>query len=50
MLKPTITNFGRVEGIGLGATQPRYEPVDTPENRARNRRVEIVSTNEGAAP
>jgi type VI secretion system protein ImpK len=50
VLKPVITNFGRVEWVGLGATQPRYQPVDTAENRARNRRVEIVSANEGVAP
>jgi len=42
LLKPALSNFSRVEWTGLGATQPRYEPVSTPENRARNRRVEIV--------
>jgi type VI secretion system protein ImpK len=48
LLKGTIDNFGRVEWVGVGATQPRYKPVDTTENRARNRRVEIVSMNEAA--
>jgi type VI secretion system protein ImpK len=42
LLKPALSNFSRVEWTGLGATQPRYEPVSTAENRARNRRVEIV--------
>lgn len=46
LLKGTINNFGRVEWVGVGATQPRYRPVDTTENRARNRRVEIVSVSE----
>jgi type VI secretion system protein ImpK len=44
VMKPVLHNFGRVEWAGLGSTQPRYKPVDTPENRARNRRVEIVNT------
>jgi type VI secretion system protein ImpK len=48
LLKGTIDNFGRVEWVGVGSTQPRYQPVDTTENRARNRRVEIVSVSEGA--
>ena len=43
LLKGVIDNFGRVEWVGVGSTQPRYQPVDSPENRARNRRVEIVS-------
>lgn len=46
LLKKTIDNFGRVEWVGVGSTQPRYEPVNTAENRARNRRVEIVSVDE----
>jgi type VI secretion system protein ImpK len=46
LLKSTLTNFGRVEWVGVGSTQPRYQPVDTSENRARNRRVEIVSVDE----
>ncbi|HMN43935.1 MAG TPA: type IVB secretion system protein IcmH/DotU [Povalibacter sp.] len=49
LLKPSINNFGRVEWVGVGSTQPRYEPVNMAENRARNRRVEIVSVDEGAA-
>ena len=46
LLKPSLSNFSRVEWTGLGATQPRYLPASTPENRARNRRVEIVHTAE----
>lgn len=42
LLKPSLGNFSRVEWTGLGATQPRFQPVSSPENRARNRRVEIV--------
>jgi type VI secretion system protein ImpK len=42
LLKPDMTEASRVEFSGVGATQPRYRPVDTAENRARNRRVEIV--------
>jgi type VI secretion system protein ImpK len=41
VLKPLLTSFGRVEWQGVGSTQPRY-PMDTPGNRARNRRVEII--------
>lgn len=40
-LKPTLSNFGRVTWQGVGSTEPRY-PMDTQENRARNRRVEII--------
>jgi type VI secretion system protein ImpK len=50
LLKAALDNFGRVEWVGVGSTQPRYQPVDTTENRARNRRVEIVSVSEDAAP
>ena len=46
LLKPSLGNFSRVEWTGLGSTQPRYLPASSPENRARNRRVEIVHTAE----
>jgi type VI secretion system protein ImpK len=49
VLRVTLTNFGRVEWVGVGSTQPRYLPANSPENRARNRRVEIVSVDEGAS-
>jgi type VI secretion system protein ImpK len=32
----------RIKANGVGATQPRYQPETAAENRARNRRVEIV--------
>ena len=41
VLKPALTRFGRVTWQGVGSTEPRY-PMDTEENRARNRRVEII--------
>jgi type VI secretion system protein ImpK len=46
LLKPSLSNFSRVEWTGLGSTQPRYLPASSPEDRARNRRVEIVHTAE----
>ena len=49
LLKKTINNFGRVEWVGVGASQPRYQPPSTTENRARNRRVEIISVDEAVA-
>ena len=42
LMRPEITDFGRVQWQGVGSSQPRYLPQDTPENRARNRRVEII--------
>jgi len=41
LIKPALTNTSRIEWSGVGASQPRYEPASLPENRARNRRVEI---------
>jgi len=49
LMKGTISDFSRIEWLGAGSTQPRYKPVDTAENRARNRRVEIIQTQAGAA-
>jgi len=40
----------RLEWQGAGSTQPRYKPVDTAENRARNRRVEIIQVEPAGAP
>jgi type VI secretion system protein ImpK len=48
LMKGTIADFSRIEWLGAGATQPRHEPVNTPENRALNRRVEIIQTGAGA--
>jgi type VI secretion system protein ImpK len=42
LLKAALATPGRLEWQGAGSTQPRYRPVDTAENRARNRRVEII--------
>ncbi len=41
LLKPAISNTSRIEWSGVGSTQPRFQPASLPENRARNRRVEI---------
>lgn len=41
LLKPALSNPSRIQWSGVGSSQPRYEPASTPENRARNRRVEI---------
>jgi type VI secretion system protein ImpK len=43
LLRPALSDPQRVESTGVGSAQPRYNPVNTPENRARNRRVEVVS-------
>lgn len=51
VMKPVLSNFGQIEWQGVGSAQPRYKPVDTTENRARNRRVEIVhAASPDAAP
>ena len=44
LLKAELDDPSRLQWTGAGASQPRYEPPGTPENRARNRRVEIVHT------
>jgi type VI secretion system protein ImpK len=48
LMKGTIDDFSRIEWLGAGSTQPRYQPVNTAENRARNRRVEIIQMDSGA--
>lgn len=42
ILKLAIDEPARLEHTGVGSTEPRYLPASTPENRARNRRVEII--------
>ncbi|MDB6087533.1 MAG: rane protein [Gammaproteobacteria bacterium] len=42
LLKYDIPDASRIESAGRGDSDPRYKPADLPENRARNRRVEIV--------
>jgi len=42
ILSTEVRNAGRLEIVAKGASRPRYNPPSTPENRALNRRVEIV--------
>jgi type VI secretion system protein ImpK len=42
LLQRGIDNRARLQGIGRGSTEPRYRPESDPDNRARNRRVEII--------
>jgi type VI secretion system protein ImpK len=42
LLQRTLENAARIRSTGVGSSEPRYRPESTPENRARNRRVEIV--------
>ena len=42
ILQPALDVPGRVEWTGAGSSAPRYRPESDPQNRARNRRVEIV--------
>jgi len=42
VLEQTIDSRARISWTGVGSSEPRYEPVSDPQNRARNRRVEIV--------
>ena len=42
ILRRTIDNQARVSWTGVGSSEPRYRPESDPENRSRNRRVEIV--------
>ncbi|MBV9726265.1 MAG: type IVB secretion system protein IcmH/DotU, partial [Gammaproteobacteria bacterium] len=42
VLLTEVKNAGRLEILGLGPSKPRYLPASTPENRLRNRRVEII--------
>jgi type VI secretion system protein ImpK len=41
-LRRALDDPNRVESIGHGSDSPRYVPASTTENRARNRRVEII--------
>jgi type VI secretion system protein ImpK len=49
LLRVTLRDAARVEWTGVGASQPRFRPESTPENRARNRRVEIIHVREGTS-
>jgi type VI secretion system protein ImpK len=46
LLRPAIRDQGRLESTGFGSEQPKYTPASTAENRARNRRVEIIHLRE----
>jgi type VI secretion system protein ImpK len=46
LMKETLDNDARVIGTGVGSDQPKYQPASTTENRARNRRVEIIHIRE----
>jgi len=37
-----LDNPGRLTPTGVGASAPRYRPESDPQNRSRNRRVEII--------
>ncbi|MDN5850427.1 MAG: type IVB secretion system protein IcmH/DotU [Nitrococcus sp.] len=41
-LRKSLTVPDLVSYIGVGADRPRYRPVDTAQNRARNRRIEMI--------
>jgi type VI secretion system protein ImpK len=42
LLKTRIQDAGRIDFVGAGSSEPRFTPANLPENRARNRRVEII--------
>jgi type VI secretion system protein ImpK len=48
VMKLALDEPARLEYTGVGSTEPRYKPESTPENRARNRRVEIVHVAQAA--
>ena len=42
LLRQGIDNPARLTPTGVGSSKPRYLPESDPDNRARNRRVEII--------
>lgn len=42
LLAASLGGTGRIDVVGAGASQPLATPVTLPQNRARNRRVEIL--------
>jgi type VI secretion system protein ImpK len=42
LLQQTLDNDARLNLTGVGSSQPLYRPESEPQNRARNRRVEII--------
>ena len=47
LLKKQVHDAGRLDFVGVGSSEPRYTPPSLPENRARNRRVEILHSFSG---
>jgi len=47
LLKQDIVDAGRIDSAGKGDSEPLYKPPSAPENRARNRRVEIIHHRDG---
>lgn len=47
LIRSVVTDGSRIETAGKGSLEPRYQPVNLPENRARNRRVEIIHRRAG---
>ncbi len=41
-LQQALDNPARLQYTGVGSSEPRYRPESSDENRARNRRVEII--------
>ena len=46
VLKLVLGTTTQIELTGVGDSQPRYQPASLPENRSKNRRVEIVHVRE----
>ena len=42
-----VKDAGRIESVGKGDSDPLFKPPSEPENRARNRRVEIINNRAG---
>jgi type VI secretion system protein ImpK len=42
ILQESVDNDSRLQSTGVGPDEPRFRPESEPENRARNRRVEII--------
>jgi type VI secretion system protein ImpK len=47
LLSHDVADAGRISSVGKGDSDPLYKPADVPENRARNRRVEIINSRNG---
>lgn len=47
IIRSQLRDPGRVEFTGKASVEPRYRPENLPENRARNRRVEIIHRRNG---